>query len=217
MATKDKDGNWLDEKGRPIPEQYIPATDKKRDQLVERTFKKVVKLSEKIAETKCEIVGSIDKYLDELAKENRVRENWKGNILLQNFDKSLCIERRIDDNIGFDEKLQMVKTIVDKWIAGRLDGIDENLGKVITQAFNVDKQGRVNTAMLMKLLHLEIEDSEWKKAMRMLKESIIVKSSKQSINFKRKVKKDSGEIWETVVLNFNDAVASEKKEKADDK
>ena len=217
MATKDKDGNWLDDRGRPVPEQYIPATDKKRDQLVERTFKKVVKLSEKIAETKCEIVGSIDKYLDELAKENRVRENWKGNILLQNFAKSLCIERRIDDNIGFDEKLQMVKTIVDKWIAGRLDGIDENLGKVITQAFNVDKQGRVNTAMLMKLLHLEIEDSEWKKAMRMLKESIIVKSSKQSINFKRKVKKDSGEIWETVVLNFNDAVASEKKEKADDK
>lgn len=217
MATKDKDGNWLDDRGRPVPEQYIPATDKKRDQLVERTFKKVVKLSEKIAETKCEIVGSIDKYLDELAKENRVRENWKGNILLQNFDKSLCIERRIDDNIGFDEKLQMVKTIVDKWIAGRLDGIDENLGKVITQAFNVDKQGRVNTAMLMKLMHLKIEDSEWKKAMRMLKESIIVKSSKQSINFKRKVKKDSGEIWETVVLNFNDAVASEKKEKADDK
>ena len=75
----------------------------------------------------------------------------------------------------------------------------------------------MNTAMLMKLLHLEIEDSEWKKAMRMLKESVIVKSSKQSINFKRKVKKDSGEVWETVVLNFNDAVASEKKEKADDK
>ena len=217
MATKDKDGNWLDDRGRPVPEQYIPATDKKRDQLVERTFKKVVKLSEKIAETKCEIVGSIDKYLDELAKENRVRENWKGNILLQNFDKSLCIERRIDDNIGFDEKLQMVKTIVDKWIAGRLDGIDENLGKVITQAFNVDKQGRVNTAMLMKLLHLEIEDSEWKKAMRMLKESIIVKSSKQSINFRRKVKKDSGETWEVIVLNFNDvaATAPKKKEKKD--
>ncbi len=218
MATKDKDGNWLDDRGRPVPEQYIPATDKKRDQLVERTFKKVVKLSEKIAETKCEIVGSIDKYLDELAKENRVRENWKGNILLQNFDKSLCIERRIDDNIGFDEKLQMVKTIVDKWIAGRLDGIDENLGKVITQAFNVDKQGRVNTAMLMKLLNLEIEDSEWKKAMRMLKESIIVKSSKQSTTFKRKVKTEAGETWEVIVLNFNDVprpATPAKKEKKD--
>ena len=217
MAKKDTDGNWLDDRGRPVPEQYIPAIDKKRDKLVEATFKKVVKLAEKIAETKVEIVGSIDKYLDEIAKENRVRENWKGNILLQNFDKSLVIERRIDDHIGFDEKLQMVKTIVDKWLNDRLDGIDENLGKVITQAFNVDKQGRVNTAMLMKLLHLEIEDSEWKKAMRMLKESIIVKSSKQSINFRRKVKKDSGETWEVVVLNFNDvaATASKKKEKKD--
>lgn len=215
MAKKDKDGNWLDDRGRPVPEQYIPATDKKRDKLVEATFKKVVKLAEKIAEHRIEIEGSIDKYLEELAKENRTRENWKGNILLQNFDKSLVIERRIDDHIGFDEKLQMVKTIVDKWLSDRLDGIDENLGKVITQAFNVDKQGRVNTAMLMKLLHLEIEDSEWKKAMRMLKESIIVKSSKQSINFKRKVKKDSGEVWETIVLNFNDIVATAKKEKKD--
>lgn len=215
MAKKDKDGNWLDDRGRPIPEQYIPATDKKRDKLVESTFKKVVKLAEKISETKVEIVSAIDKYLNELAKENRTRENWKGNILLHNFDKSLVIDRRIDDNIGFDEKLHMVKTIVDKWLYDRLNGIDENLGKVITQAFNVDKQGRVNTAMLMKLLHLEIEDSEWKKAMRLLKESIIIKSSKQYINFKRKVKQDSGEIWETIVLNFNDA--SIKKEKTDAK
>ena len=215
MANKDKDGNWLDDRGRPVPEEYVPASDKKRDALVERTFKKVLKLAEKLAETKIEIVGSIDKYLDELAKENKVRENWKGNILLQNFDKSLCIERRIDDNIGFDEKLQMVKTIVDKWVAGRLNGIDENLSKVITQAFNIDKQGRVNTAMLLKLLHLEIEDSEWKKAMRMLKESIIVKSTKQSINFRRKVKKDSGEIWETVILNFNDVSLNSAKEKKD--
>ena len=217
MAKKDKAGNWLDDRGRPVPEQYIPAIDKKRDKLVEATFKKVVKLAEKIAETKVEIVGSIDKYLDEIAKENRVRENWKGNILLQNFDKSLVIERRIDDHIGFDEKLQMVKTIVDDWLRHRLEGIDENLGKVISQAFNVDKQGRVNTAMLMKLLHLEIEDSEWKKAMRMLKESIIVKSSKQSINFKRKVKTEAGETWEVIVLNFNDVAATvpKKKEKKD--
>ena len=215
MAKKDKDGNWLDDRGRPIPEQYIPATDKKRDKLVESTFKKVVKLAEKISETKVEIVSAIDKYLNELAKENRTRENWKGNILLHNFDKSLVIDRRIDDNIGFDEKLHMVKTIVDKWLYDRLNGIDENLGKVITQAFNVDKQGRVNTAMLMKLLHLEIEDAEWKKAMRLLKESIIIKSSKQYINFKRKVKQDSGEIWETIVLNFNDA--SIKNERTDAK
>lgn len=204
MAKKDSQGNWLDDRGRPVPEQYIPASDKKRDALVERLIKKASKLSDKLAAEKVEIVTAIDKYLDELAKENKVRENWKGNILLQNFDKSLCIERRIDDNIGFDEKLQMVKTIVDKWIASRLHGIDDNLGKVISQAFNVDKKGRVNTAMLMKLLHLEIDDAEWKKAMKLLKESIIVKSTKQAIIFKRKVKMDSGEEWENIILNFND-------------
>lgn len=212
MAKKDSQGNWLDDRGQAVPEKYIPAIDKKRDALVESIIKSVVKLSEKMATEKVKIVTSIDKYLDELAKENKVKEKWKGNILLQNFDKSLCVERRIDDNIGFDERLQMVKTIVDKWVAGRLNGIDENLSKVITHAFNVDKQGRVNTAMLLKLLHLEIDDNEWKKAMKLLKESIIVKSTKQSINFKRKVVKDSGEAWENIVLNFNDISLNIEKE-----
>lgn len=48
--------------------------------------------------------------------------------------------------------------------------------------------------------------------MKLLKESIIVKSTKQSINFKRKVVKDSGEAWENIVLNFNDISLNIEKE-----
>lgn len=207
MATKDKDGNWLDEKGRAIPETYIKPEDKKRDTIVERIFKKVVKLADRIAEDKVEIVGTIDKYLEELSKDNKVKENWKGNILIYNFSKNLVVERRIDESIGFDEKLQMVKTIIDKWISEKMQGANEELAKVISQAFSIDKKGRINTQMLLKLLRLEINDSEWKKAMKMLKESIMVTSSKQSIMFRRKVNTNTGEAWENISLNFNDTRA----------
>ena len=207
MAKKDQQGNWLDPKGRAVPEEYVPEMDKKRDALVERIIKKADKLAEQIAIAKLDIVQSIDSYLEELAKSKKTREDWKGNISLGNFADDLRIERRIDDAIGFDEKLQMVKSILDKWVAARLEGSDESLGKVVSQAFNMDKKGRINTAMLLKLLHLDIQDKEWKKAMAILKESIIVKNTKQYINFRRKAATDTGEEWQTICLNFNAATA----------
>lgn len=204
MAKKDKQGNWLDAKGTPVPEKYVPVMDKKRDAMVESVFKKVEKLSDQMAKCKVEVVKALDKYLDELAKDNRIKEGWKGNILLANFAGDQVIERNSSDLIAFDEKLQMVKTQVDKWISERMKDADSDLAKVISQAFNVDKRGRVNTAMLLKLLHLDIEDPMWKKAMTLLKESIIVKSTKTALIFRRKVLTDSGETWQNIILNFND-------------
>ena len=204
MAKKDKQGNWLDAKGTPVPEKYVPVMDKKRDAMVESVFKKVEKLSNQMAKCKVEVVKALDKYLEELARDNRIKEGWKGNILLANFAGDQVIERNSSDLIAFDEKLQMVKTQVDKWISERMKDADSDLAKVISQAFNVDKRGRVNTAMLLKLLHLDIEDPMWKKAMTLLKESIIVKSTKTALIFRRKVLTDSGETWQNIILNFND-------------
>lgn len=210
MAQKDKQGNWLDDKGRPIPEEYIQPQDKKRDRMVESIIKRVSKLSAKLASEKTEIVAAIEKYLKELAKDNKVRENWKGNIIIYNFSQNLCIERRINETISFDERLQMVKTTIDKWLNDRLKNIDELIAKVISQAFSVDKQGRINTAMLLKLRKLDIQDHEWKKAMELLDESIFVKSSKMALRFRTKNTDVPDGAWSEIGLNFNEiALAAE--------
>lgn len=212
MAKKDKQGNWLDARGKLVPEEYVPQDDKVRDALVTELHKEAMKLEELIIDFKMKAVTKIDAFLEELAKTKKVRENWKGNISLDSFDGSLRIERKIDETLGFDEKLQLVKTQVDKWVSVRLAGSDEALAKVISQAFNMDKQGKVNTSMLLKLLKLDIEDQEWKKAMKLLKESMSVRSSKQYINFKTKNSTDTGEEWNNVCLNFNSATVKEKEE-----
>lgn len=210
MAMKDKQGNWLDDKGRPIPEEYIQPQDKKRDRMVESIIKRVSKLSAKLVSEKTEIVAAIEKYLKELAKDNKVRENWKGNIIIYNFSQNLCIERRINETISFDERLQMVKTTIDKWLNDRLKNIDELIAKVISQAFSVDKQGRINTAMLLKLRKLDIQDHEWKKAMELLDESIFVKSSKMALRFRTKNTDVPDGAWSEIGLNFNEiALAAE--------
>jgi Protein of unknown function (DUF3164). len=213
MAQKDKQGNWLDSKGRPVPEEYIRPEDKKRDKLVESIIKKVQKLSDRLASEKADIVGSIEKYLKELAKDNKVREGWKGNILLYNFSQNLCIERRIDETISFDERLQMVKTTIDKWINDKLKDTDPTLSKVIAQAFSVDKQGRINTAMLLKLKRIDIQDHEWKKAMQLLDDSIFVKSSKMALRFRSKNTDVPEGGWNEISLNFNDIQVDAKEAK----
>lgn len=210
MANKDKQGNWLDARGKLVPEEYVPELDKTRDALVTELQKEAVKISEMILAFKMKAIQRIDAYLEELAQTKKVRENWKGNISLDSFDGTLRIERKIDETLGFDENLQLVKTQVDKWVANRLKGTDDALAKVISQAFNMDKQGKINTAMLIKLLHLDIDDGDWKKAMRILKDSMSVKSSKQYINFKLKTNTETGEDWSNVCLNFNSATVKDK-------
>ena len=213
MAQKDNQGNWLDSKGRPVPEEYIRPEDKRRDKLVESILKRVSKLSAKLESEKTEIVDAIEKYLKELAKDNKVREGWKGNILLYNFSQNLCIERRIDETVSFDERLQLVKTTIDKWISQKLKDTDPTLSKVIAQAFSVDKQGRINTAMLLKLKRIDIQDAEWKKAMQLLDDSIFVKSSKMALRFRSKDLSVPEGGWVEVSLNFNDIQVQPKEEK----
>lgn len=215
MAQKDNQGNWLDPKGRPVPEEYIRPEDKKKDKLVESILKRVTKLSAKLETEKAEIVASIEKYLQDLAKDNRVREGWKGNTLLYNFSQNLCIERRIDESISFDERLQMVKTTIDKWISQKLKDTDPTLSKVIAQAFSVDKQGRINTAMLLKLKRIDIQDAEWKKAMQLLDDSIFVKSSKMVLRFRMKGTGTPDNGWSEIGLNFNDIQVQPKKDTND--
>ena len=213
MAQKDNQGNWLDSKGRPVPEEYIRPEDKRRDKLVESILKRVSKLSSKLESEKTEIVDAIEKYLKDLAKDNKVREGWKGNILLYNFSQNLCIERRIDETVSFDERLQLVKTTIDKWISQKLKDTDPTLSKVIAQAFSVDKQGRINTAMLLKLKRIDIQDAEWKKAMQLLDDSIFVKSSKMALRFRSKDLSVPEGGWVEVSLNFNDIQVQPKEEK----
>lgn len=206
MAKTDKDGNWLDARNKAVPVEYVPELDRARDAMVERLFKMALKLEKAIAAFRVDALCELDTYLAKLAKANKVKESWKGNISLDSFDGSLRIQRRMDDLIGFNESLQLVKTQLDEWLRDRLDGVDESLAKVVGQAFNVDKAGRVNTAMIMKLLRLEIKDPKWQKAMAILKESIVVNARRQSVVFQAKEVTDSGENWRKVCLSFNDSV-----------
>jgi len=205
MAKTDKDGNWIDARGHLVPLSLIPESDQKRDALVERLIKKARKIHDLLAEFRRECAGGIDGHLAFQAKLKKVRELWKGNIQLKSFDESLMIERAMSDRIDFNENLQLAKAQIDVWLKNRIGGTDPSLAKIISQAFNVDKKGRINTAVILKLMRLEIEDGDWKKAMAILRDSITVASTKLYIRFKEKIQGEGGEAWRSISLDFADA------------
>jgi len=205
MAKTDKDGNWIDARGHLVPLSLIPEIDQRRDALAERLIKGARKMNAALAAFRKECADGIDGYLAFHAKSKKVKETWKGNIQLKSFDESLMIERAMSDRIDFNESLQLAKAQIDVWLKNRIGGTDPSLAKIISQAFNVDKKGRINTAVILKLMRLEIEDGDWKKAMAILRESITVSSTKLYIRFKEKVQGEGGEAWRNISLDFADA------------
>ncbi|MDR2582047.1 MAG: DUF3164 family protein [Fibromonadaceae bacterium] len=212
MAKTDKDGCWLDARGKATPVECINKLVIYKDKLVEDKIRKALKLSKQLMEFKQECTAGIDNYLKKLAKTNKVRENWKGNIALKSFDESMVIERAMNDRIEFSEGLQLAKAQIDVWLKNRIGSLDQNLSKVVSQTFNVDKRGRINTAMVLKLMQLEIDEPEWQKAMAILKESISVASTKMYIRFKVKRNGECGESWENISLDFANVGDSDAKD-----
>jgi hypothetical protein len=81
---------------------------------------------------------------------------------------------QVADRITFGPELQAAKTIVDEclteWAA---DGRAE-LRALVTRAFQVDVEGRVNRSEIFMLLRVEIDDERWKQAMSAVRDSIRV-------------------------------------------
>jgi hypothetical protein len=63
--------------------------------------------------------------------------------------------------------------------------------------------------MILRLMQLEIDEPEWKKAMNLLKESITVSSTKMYIRFKVKTQNGTEEKWKPISLDFADCEVSD--------
>ena len=54
---------------------------------------------------------------------------------------------------------------------------------LITEAFNADKEGKINTGRVLALRRLDIKDERWQSAMTAIGESLQVVGSKEYVRF----------------------------------
>jgi hypothetical protein len=183
MAIKDTQGNWLDTRGTPVPPKYIDPIDKKRDDVVTKVVAEALKLEKTMKKSKTAVLKLVNSYLDLLGKEAG-KDDWKGNLTLRDFSGVSALEISISDLIRFDERLQMAKTIIDELVLVWGKSSRPELVTIIQQAFNVDKSGRINQAMVLRLLKLKINDPKWEEAIHLIRESIQVVDSRKTMTIK---------------------------------
>ncbi|WLT30760.1 DUF3164 family protein [Geothrix sp. PMB-07] len=159
--------------------ENIKEIDLLRDELVVSIAARARERSGELAEFKSTVQSEIDEFvLTSAARFKAKLGGAKGNLTLLSFDGRFKVIQANQDNIAFDERLQVAKAIIDKCIKRWSDGADAKLMALVNDAFQVDKAGNVSIRRVLGLRKLEIDDKDWKRAMDAISESVQVVSSK---------------------------------------
>jgi len=183
-------GYMQDAAGRLVPAETVKAIDIERDKLVADIVAKAKTLSSQIATFKGAAFGDIGAFVELSAEQygTRVGGN-KGNVTLMSFDGRYKVLRAISEHLRFDERLMAAKALIDECIHDWAQGSTPELQVLVNDAFNVDKQGNINTVRVLALRRLEIADERWQLAMKAISESIQVVGSKTYLRiYERDVK-----------------------------
>jgi len=173
-----------DQQGRQVPADMVKDIDKLRDQTVRAIMAEAIKTREVLADFKHRIRDDIMAFVGTSAEQYGLK--WggkKGNITLNTYDGKYRLVVSMADQLAFDERLQVARDIIggciDKWSEGSRNEI-----RILVQdAFQTDKAGKINTARVLGLRRLEINDPEWQRAMAAISDSIQISGSKQYLRF----------------------------------
>jgi hypothetical protein len=103
----------------------------------------------------------------------------KGNITLTTYDGQYKLIVAMNDNITFDERLQVARELIGKCLEKWSAGSRPEIKILVNDAFQVDKTGKISTARVLGLRRLDIQDANWKKAMEAITESLQIVGTKQ--------------------------------------
>lgn len=179
---------WRDAKGNLTPAELVKEIDKARDALVHEWVERGRDLSKAISHFKEGIFGDVQAFIELSAEKYGAKVGGnKGNVTLFSYDGKYKIQRAINESLQFDERIQAAKVLIDECLNEWSEGSRPELKALIERAFNVDKEGKLNTSRILGLRRVEIQDSRWQNAMQAISESVQVVSSKAYVRLYERV------------------------------
>ncbi|WP_082608239.1 DUF3164 family protein [Acidovorax sp. Root219] len=182
------DGFMRNAQGHLVPLDLVKPVDQERDRLVRELVQIAQDLNAKLVEAKGKIFGDVAAFAELSAEQYGVkRGGQKGNITLHTFDAAFKLQLATADTITFDERLQAAQALVDACIKDWAQGSRPEIIALVQQAFQTDKEGKLNVGKILALRRLEITDPRWLQAMTAIGDSIQVIGTKQYIRFYKRV------------------------------
>ena len=177
-----------DAQGNQIRIENIKPIDLERDTLVKSLVAKGRSVSHNLAEFKAGAFADIAAFIELSAEQYGAKVGGKkGNITMYSFDGQYKVTRAINEHITFDERLQAAKGLIDECLHDWTQDANPNIQVIINKAFEVDKEGNINTGRVLSLRRLEINDDRWAKAMLAIGESIQTIGSKAYVRLYERV------------------------------
>lgn len=195
------DGYMMNAKGHLIPIDAVKEIDKIRDELVKKLVAVAQELNATMRQTKEQLFGEFENFVELSASEYDTKVGGeKGNTTLLSFDGKHKVQLAVSDNLVFDERLQVAKSLIDECLHEWTADSNDNIKAIINNAFQVDKEGKINTRRVLGLRSLQIDDAKWLKAMDAISDATQVVSTKEYI---RIYERDEGGKYQQISLDFS--------------
>jgi Protein of unknown function (DUF3164) len=195
---------WTDEKGIQIPFNRTTKLERAKEKSAIKLAGMALKIQEGLLEFKKQCIEACEKAYQADLKEGKAPS--KGGYTLFNFDKSIKVERSLNENITFDENLiGAAKEKFDEFLQAGTEGVDEMVRALIMDAFSSNKKGKLDSKKIMGLLSYKERISEKKyphyhEAIKLIEQSIRRPDSR--IYYRIWIK-DETNAYKQVDLNFS--------------
>ncbi|MBF0888076.1 DUF3164 family protein [Gluconobacter cadivus] len=186
------DDYMTDSAGRLVPRANVKPEDLLQDELVRKLFERARTIRETMRQFREDADSDIRAFLDLLADQYGAKKGGaKGNLTLSTYDGCERVTIAISDTITFGPELQIAKELVDSCLTRWTEGGNANIRAVVTDAFDVGKEGKLNVSKILGLRRLSIDDEEWKRAMQAITDAVKVNASRSYIRFHERASPDS--------------------------
>ena len=173
-----------DSKGRLVPLSLVSDVDAQRNELVLELIELAQNLQVGMVNVKLQALADIQAFVELSAEKYDVKMGGhKGNITLSSYDGKYKVQLAIGEHLAFDERLQAAKKLIDECLTDWTGDSRDEVKTIVMDAFQVDKEGGINTGRILALRRLNIDDERWHKAQEAIADSIQVVGSKTYIRF----------------------------------
>lgn len=195
------EGYMQNAKGHLIPADKVKPVDKLRDEVVKDMIAIAIDVRAQMQVAKRKLFDNFNDFVALSAQEYDVQMGGKkGNTTLLSYDGKYKVQLAVSENIVFDERLQVAKTLIDECLTDWTQDSNDNIKALINQAFQVDKEGNISTGRVLALRSLDINDVKWDRAMDAISDAIQVTDTKEYIRF---YERDEQGAYHQISLDFS--------------
>ena len=191
MDTQVEEDFWTDAKGNRVRLANISPTDQMKDEVARRLVEGAKGVQSVMAAFKTTAFEEV------MAAKGLIFEKYgvslggkKGNMSIKSFDGSVEVQVAVADLISFGPELQAAKALIDECIEDWAEGANDNIRTLVEDAFQVNKQGRIDTGRVFGLRRLNMKDAKtgesdprWRRAMDAIADAVQVDGSATYVRF----------------------------------